>query len=364
MKEKKGVFWKAYGIVVAVLLLVIVAIWIVLWQFLAVYEKSRAEYKVDEIIEFLNNLDIDNLLDYIDFDLSEFENEEDFRKFLASDIEGEWTYSKKIGEYTKDEPVYNLIKDGTKKGVIYLTKEDKKGKFNTSIYKVESIVNLVSEPRTVTIKAPGNASVIVNDVTLSEDYITSNDEEVTDLEYVADYITTPTYTTYTLEGIYGDLNVVAIGGVSGNELSVENTSETEGKVTSYEYTFECSEDFINSVSQRVNDYIYQYVDYVINTKDATTVKNYTLSGSNARRLITNSAVAISWNGTPKSIDYGEFDISNYQQYTDNCFSVEASVTASIVTSSGETREYPTHMKLIWVKSNGIWYVVDFKLLNK
>ena len=357
---KKGVFWKAYGIVVTCSLVLILAGLGVLWFYLDNYEKSRPEYKVDEIVEKLNKSDIDDLLTYLDIQVTEFENMDSVKEYLKSELSGEWSYTKNRNDSTDEEPCYILIKDGDKVGSISLNKEGKQGIFKMSNYSLASFNTELNKTRTVTIKAPNNAAVFVNGIALSDDYVSSNDEEVVDLEYVVDYIETPTYKSYKLDNIYGDLDVKVVG-VSGNELSVEATETEDEKIVAYEYSFDCSEDFINSVDQRVRDYIYEYVDYVINTKQVSKVQSYTLSASNARKLFSNSAVAIAWNGTPKSIDYGEIETSNYQQYTEDCFSVEASVTASVVTNSGDVREYPTTLKIIWVKKSGSWYVVDFKL---
>lgn len=357
---KKGIFWKVYGIIVAVAIVLIGIGLGVLWVYLDNYEKSRPEYEVEELVEKLNKSDIEDLFSYLDINVTEFENVDTVKETLKQELEGEWSYTKNRTESSEDLLCYNLLKDGENVASVSLRIDGKQGIFKMDKYCIEDFDTSLNETRSVTIKAPNNAVVYVNDIELTDSYVSSNDEQVVDLEYVESYIDIPTYKSYLLEGIYGELSVKVVG-VSGNELSVEASETENDKIVAYEYSFECSEDFINSVDQRVRDYIYEYVDYVINTKVVTTVQSYTLSGSNARRLYANSAVAIAWNGTPKSIDYGEITTGNYQQYTEDCFSVEASVTASVVTNSGDVREYPTTLKIIWVKQGGSWYVVDFKL---
>ncbi|WP_027436940.1 hypothetical protein [Lachnospira multipara] len=363
-KKGKGVFWKIYLAIVIIVIMCIIAVWGVLWEYLTVYEKSRPESLVQEYVDELNKSDIKNIKKYISVDLTEFETEQNFETVFKNELVGEWSYNKKIGDGSADEPAYYLLKDGKKKGVIRLSKKDKKAAFNMPIYEVASIEGIVDEARTVTIKAPGNATVSVNNIELGDTYVTSNDEAVVDLEYVEDYVEMPTYKTYTLNGIYGNLNVKVVAGVTKEELKAENVVTENDKTVMYEYSFDCSNEFITSVEERVKSYIHEYIDYVLRTQKVDTITSYVLSGSNARKLYANAAAAISWNGTPKSLDYGEAIISNYQQYTEDCFSVEVNVTPKCTTNSGEVREYPTHMKLIWIKKNDVWYVVDFKLLNK
>ena len=44
--------------------------------------------------------------------------DEAVREYIKNVLcEGEWTYTKKSGEYTNDNPVYQLKKDGQKKGI-------------------------------------------------------------------------------------------------------------------------------------------------------------------------------------------------------------------------------------------------------
>ena len=128
---KIPLFWKIYIIVVTIVLIGFVVLWSILWTALKKYEQSRPEYAMDKITEQIQLQDTGDFTKYVHTGENAYEGsevlDEAVREYIKNVLcEGEWTYTKKSGEYTNDNPVYQLKKDGQKTDiVIYLEKKSK-----------------------------------------------------------------------------------------------------------------------------------------------------------------------------------------------------------------------------------------------
>ena len=56
----KNKFWKIYGIITGIAVTACVAVLVVLWTFLASYEKSQPEHTAKDVTDMFYNLDIDS----------------------------------------------------------------------------------------------------------------------------------------------------------------------------------------------------------------------------------------------------------------------------------------------------------------
>lgn len=95
------------------------------------YEQSRPEYAMDKITEQIQLQDTGDFTKYVHTGENAYEGsealDEAVREYIKNVLcEGAWAYTKKSGEYTNDNPVYQLKKDGQKTDiVIYLEKKVK-----------------------------------------------------------------------------------------------------------------------------------------------------------------------------------------------------------------------------------------------
>ena len=128
---KIPLFWKIYIIVVTIVLIGFVVLWSILWTALKKYEQSRPEYAMDKITEQIQLQDTGDFTKYVHTGENAYEGsealDEAVREYIKNVLcEGAWAYTKKSGEYTNDNPVYQLKKDGQKTDIIiYLEKRSK-----------------------------------------------------------------------------------------------------------------------------------------------------------------------------------------------------------------------------------------------
>ena len=108
---KIPLFWKIYIIVVTKVLIGFVVLWSILWTALKKYEQSRPEYAMDKITEQIQLQDTGDFTKYVHTGENAYEGsevlDEAVREYIKNVLcEGEWTYTKKSGEYANDNPVY------------------------------------------------------------------------------------------------------------------------------------------------------------------------------------------------------------------------------------------------------------------
>ena len=60
----KNKFWKIYGIITGIAVTACVAVLVVLWTFLASYEKSQPEHTAKDVTDMFYNLDIDRIISH------------------------------------------------------------------------------------------------------------------------------------------------------------------------------------------------------------------------------------------------------------------------------------------------------------
>ena len=166
---KIPLFWKIYIIVVTIVLIGFVVLWSILWTALKKYEQSRPEYAMDKITEQIQLQDTGDFTKYVHTGENAYEGsealDEAVREYIKNVLcEGAWAYTKKSGEYTNDNPVYQLKKDGQKTDIIiYLEKRSK------NEWTIADVSGLSCEGKTYEIIVPENSEVTVDGNKLGTD---------------------------------------------------------------------------------------------------------------------------------------------------------------------------------------------------
>ena len=169
---KIPLFWKIYIIVVTIVLIGFVVLWSILWTALKKYEQSRPEYAMDKITEQIQLQDTGDFTKYVHTGENAYEGsealDEAVREYIKNVLcEGAWAYTKKSGEYTNDNPVYQLKKDGQKTDIIiYLEKRSK------NEWTIADVSGLSCEGKTYEIIVPENSEVTVDGNKLGSEYVT------------------------------------------------------------------------------------------------------------------------------------------------------------------------------------------------
>lgn len=231
-KRKKLSGFSRFLLIYSAAFLVVVAVALVFfWKYIAAYEISRPEHEMDDVVLAMETSEGSSDLAKV-FAVSDFEDKDTvFSDIYSTYIEGQsCTYRKMAGEYTDETPVYVL-----RAGSIDLFKLSLKPKgenaagYGFQLWELSTLELLKDNTRTVTILVPPGASVSVNGIAVSDDYITDDHVEYENLteqekRFNADF---DAYRVlYTIDNIYGKVEVSVVD-AEGTELVAESDNEND-----------------------------------------------------------------------------------------------------------------------------------------
>ena len=361
--KKIPLFWKIYIGIVGAVLVGFIVVWSILWSFLSFYEKSRTDYIMNDITASFEDSNESFLAEYIETNVSIFDNEADVAdevsEYIRDLAEGEWTYSKRSGEYSDDRPAYTLKRNGKKTDVVvYLKLLDKRGPFNTPKWEIEDINGLACSGTDYTITVPAGSTVTVNDKELTDDFISiTQDAEV--LSNVSKYIKTPKTETYTLKNVHSDIEVKAVGPVYGKLLTLVSDEDN-----TMEFGFESNDALVAEREEEIKKITTNYALYVTNDAKFSSISSYILQGSYAYEYLSLVSTTNIWIDGHTKPEISNMKVFNYQSYTDDCFSCEVTFDEKFTAIAlQQEHNYPTHLKYIFVKRGKKWYVADIVIMK-
>ncbi len=222
--KKKKKFGLALLIYALALLLVIGAGMFLLWKYVDAYERSRPEHVVDAFMASVDETYWETLAESSSamFPTTEFENSNDIARQCFEAVRGQlYTYRKRAADSTDEAPAYTIRVGGNDFAKLTLRRFGSAGfGFDTwTPDTVELLPDFVPEARTVTITVPTGSQITLNGVTVPDRMITETSvcAELSELE--KNFTTTvPTMSVYTVEGLYGNLDVKVIDS-AGRELA-------------------------------------------------------------------------------------------------------------------------------------------------
>ena len=228
-KRKKLSGFSRFLVIYSAAFLVIIAVALVFfWKYISAYEISRPEHEMDDVVLAMETVDGSGAL-AADFKVSEFEDKDAvFNEIYSTYIQGQsCTFRKMAGEYTDAAPVYVLRAGSTDLFKVSLEpKGENAAGYGFQLWEVSTLELLEDNTRTVTVEVPPDASVSVNGIVVSEDYISDDHVEYADLSeqeirFNADF---DAYRIlYSIDNIYGNVAVSVID-AEGTEL-VPQTSD-------------------------------------------------------------------------------------------------------------------------------------------
>ncbi len=231
-KKKKLRGFSRFLVIYSAAFLVIVAVGLVFfWKYIAAYEISRPEHEMDDVVLAMETVNGSSAL-AADFKVSDFEDKDTvFSDIYSTYIEGQsCTYRKMAGEYTDDAPVYVLRAGSTDLFKLSLKpKGENAAGYGFQLWEVSSLELLKDNTRTVTVLVPPDSAVKINDIAVSEDYITDDHveyENMTEQEkrYNAD---SDVYRVlYAIDNLYGKV-AVSVVDAEGAELTAETSDEND-----------------------------------------------------------------------------------------------------------------------------------------
>ncbi len=364
-KKKKNLFWVIYGIATAVTAIIGVIVLVILWDFLAAYEKSQPKYIVNNVIEKVGNKDQSYVNDYILEQVSEFEKNE-VSKIADEYFNGTWTYSKKSSEYTADAPVYNLKKDGINKGVLRLKKSDERGEYNTPVWLVEDIAFSVDTKEYV-VTIPEGAKLKVNGIEVADSYITDANVECEDLVNAKAYLSkVPVMKKYTISGLMYEPQISAIGAYGGELKIAKNEAakdESGNRYTNIVFDQDNNSALIAAQKERIIAATKTYGYFANHARTFSQLAAYTMTGSYAYKYMKRIADNDIWSTGRTEGTFENVKILNERVYSEDCFSCEVKFTYKVRTVI-KWEEFDTHVYYMFVKKGDTYYMVDFAFVEE
>ena len=211
----------------AILLVLGLIVCVVLYQYLGVYEKTRPELKMDELMAETDAADWLKLVgEDMDFSLSEFEDPQQlFADYCASlDTDQPLSYRSEKRETDSDRAVFVLRCGASNLCTVELLPTEEKLPFGRHTWQLGRVssgdITKTLRSATVEITALPSQEIRINDIPLSDAYLSGEPVEIKDLSDIEKRMDeVPALLTYAVGPFYGEIHVSA----DGKELAAQQS---------------------------------------------------------------------------------------------------------------------------------------------
>ena len=216
-KKQKKKFIKGLAIYSACFIVVILIGLALFWQYMKSYELSRPENFMNEFVKTVDDNTIRTMMTENEkIEASEFEDINTIydQLFFSNLKNEEYKYRKMPGQYTDTSPVYIIYTDSADLCKVVLTsKGDNTAKFGFNLWQADTFTVLDSvlnpEQKTLSITVPKLADVYVNDIEVSDSYVTDSSVAYSGYEDVLQpFDERPTGKKYEIPGIYLEADIL------------------------------------------------------------------------------------------------------------------------------------------------------------
>lgn len=352
-KKKLGRFAKFIIIYSCIALVVMIAVWGLLYSFLRDYEASRPSVAMDKIMSDFNAENAGKVLNSADITTNEFETIDTITKFLETRLEGQTaSYRKSNGEYSENTPVYIVYAGDTPLAKVKL-KEAGRNFFKFTKWQIGNISTYDISPKTpsvtVTITVPSGSAVSLNGISVDTKYIENDNITFEPCKNVGEFVATPTMTEYKVTGLLFEPDIT----VEYNNTPLALSGENGVYICSYPEDaalLEAQKDTIINTAET-------YGKYIINRGSLDGLKK--LMVGRAETYISDiPAIWAFLSGKQYTYEFRNENITNFKKYSDNCFSCDMYYDLYVNWGYGD-KTYETSMTYVYVLIDGNWYVADF-----
>ena len=216
-KKQKKKFIKGLAIYSACFIVVILIGLALFWQYMKSYELSRPENFMNEFVKTVDDNTIrTKMTENEKIEASEFEDINTIydQLFFSNLKNEEYKYRKMPGQYTDTSPVYIIYTDSADLCKVVLTsKGDNTAKFGFNLWQADTFTVLDSvlnpEQKTLSITVPKLADVYVNDIEVSDSYVTDSSVAYSGYDDVIQpFDERPTGKRYEIPGIYLEADIL------------------------------------------------------------------------------------------------------------------------------------------------------------
>lgn len=369
-------FLRAYAGLWLVLTVILCA---VLWKNLSKYQKDydaaaaagAPELAMQESMDLFTADNIGTLIEQQQPEiLSRFETIEQYKDFYRSFLEQKKVDFKKNEElYNDARPVYNVYAydasasddtEGELFAIVSFKAAGEKDSFGFNKWEVKDIAisENIYDYHDVYVKVMDDMTVYINGIQADEtEYITGGviDNAMSDMAYNLTGISF-NYKVYYAGEMVGQPKLQVVD-VNGNDVT-DNYVLEDNDLRNYEST--ASEEFIESVQDRVKSFCETYVYHIYRKASVDSVASMMESGSEAARLLYNAQSTLAWAWVPDTVEILDESYDEFMYYNENYFSCRS--TINIRKSDEKTTEDEEFVcQWLFKKIDGQWLVTYFVL---
>lgn len=369
-------FLRAYAGLWLVLTVILCA---VLWKNLSKYQRDydaaaaagAPELAMQENMELFTADNIGMLIEQQQPEiLSRFETIEQYKDFYRSFLEQKKVDFKKNEElYNDARPVFNVYAydasapddtEGELFAIVSFKSAGEKDSFGFNKWEVKDIAisENIYDYHDVYVKVMDDMTVYINGIQADEtEYITGGviDNAMSDMAYNLTGVSF-NYKVYYAGEMVGQPKLQVVD-VNGNDVT-DNYVLEDNDLRNYEST--ASEEFIESVQDRVKSFCETYVYHIYRKASVDSVASMMESGSEAARLLYNAQSTLAWAWVPDTVEILDESYDEFMYYNENYFSCRS--TINIHKSDEKTTEDEEFVcQWLFKKIDGQWLVTYFVL---
>lgn len=369
-------FLRAYAGLWLVLTMILCA---VLWKNLSKYQKDydaaaaagAPELAMQESMDLFTADNIGTLIEQQQPEiLSRFETIEQYKDFYRSFLEQKKVDFKKNEElYNDARPVFNVYAydasasddtEGELFAIVSFKAAGEKDSFGFNKWEVKDIAisENIYDYHDVYVKVMDDMTVYINGIQADEtEYITGGviDNAMSDMAYNLTGVSF-NYKVYYAGEMVGQPKLQVVD-VNGNDVT-DNYVLEDNDLRNYEST--ASEEFIESVQDRVKSFCETYVYHIYRKASVDSVASMMESGSEAVRLLYNAQSTLAWAWVPDTVEILDESYDEFMYYNENYFSCRS--TINIRKSDEKTTEDEEFVcQWLFKKIDGQWLVTYFVL---
>lgn len=369
-------FLRAYAGLWLVLTVILCA---VLWKNLSKYQRDydaaaaagAPELAMQESMELFTADNIGMLIEQQQPEISSrFETIEQYKDFYRSFLEQKKVDFKKNEElYNDARPVFNVYAydasapddtEGELFAIVSFKSAGEKDSFGFNKWEVKDIAisENIYDYHDVYVKVMDDMTVYINGIQADEtEYITGGviDNAMSDMAYNLTGVSF-NYKVYYAGEMVGQPKLQVVD-VNGNDVT-DNYVLEDNDLRNYEST--ASEEFIESVQDRVKSFCETYVYHIYRKASVDSVASMMESGSEAVRLLYNAQSTLAWAWVPDTVEILDESYDEFMYYNENYFSCRS--TINIRKSDEKTTEDEEFVcQWLFKKIDGQWLVTYFVL---
>ncbi len=368
-------FWQGLGIYAAVLLIFGIIMFIYTGSCVKKYENSQSDKVIGKYVdEFKKMVKNNTLADNVELPASsEFEGKDLFVNMYMSEFDGvsEYTYQKSEGSYNTEEPMYDIYADGNKVARMTLEADNQHvvlGILTVLDWKVKTIEPVFSvKTHDYTVSIPEGYSLTVNDIAVSDKYMTGKAVENPDFVNVSKYVTMPKSVEYKLTGFVNEPDI-KVYNASGSEAALDIDSNGNVSVASSgsgSMPADRKKDALNMAKVWDN---FLTNDLSGASHGLATVQQYLIEDSYywnlAKEYAASADITFISDHKLSSNPYTGVVVDNYIEYNDDCYSCHIAFTKNMTLTSGGARKDVIDSTFYFVKYEGKWAIADMIATTK